>query len=173
MERAVSKTSVRWCRNSVLAAWAFCVPCQVRAACSFPQEDNTKTIRYRLERIDASLTVSLEFPNLNTVDCTESKVAFGTIYTFELPDTSAAQLNVTNLNGDTVQTVRLTGSLDLKVTSTYAAFLFYRLKWNKTLADQDLIKAELWNKGTLMISPAIEISDQGASRRLPVDVVAW
>lgn len=143
------------------------------ADCPLPKGTDVQEIQYKLERIDASLKIVLTFPQLSKKNCTETKVSFGTLWTFSLPSTEAIELKVYDRNGKLVQDLVLFGDIQIKNTPDWSALLFYQTQWSKPLSDQDIGKLELFNKGSLLACPAIEIKDLGQSRRVQALVTFW
>lgn len=159
---------------SYLATMAivFLLP-EIALCCVIPKEYDVKEVVYDLERIDSSIKVRIAVPQLSLVACDEEKVAFGTLWTFALTATNPIVVQAVDRNGNTVQERKLTGSLQLKATSSWTSLNLFSLQWDKRLTDQDFTKVELWSTSTLFPAPAVELTDQGRSRRLPATVTNW
>lgn len=143
------------------------------SACTFPKEYDVQRIDFGLERIDASLKVAIEFPKLSAMSCEEDKVTFGTLWTFDIPQTAPVKLKSVDRNGVVVQERGLSGQFQLKVTATWAAIYFFDAVWDKRLSDHGLTKIELWSTSTLIPAPAIYVEDAGQARILPATFVTY
>jgi hypothetical protein len=138
------------------------------ATCTdYPAAHDLKRVEYRFEKIGASLKVVLDFPNLAThPTCTTTPVQWGVMWEFNIDQTDPVKVRVFDIDDRLVQSFSIYGPMELKVTSTRAAFRFYSSLTSKKILDHRLRSIELQNDSPIFALPSVEVDDGGTIRNL-------